>query len=191
MTVRKTPAVAAAAKPDFSSLLASAKLPERTVPTCLRGDLVADHEAAERELEAAQKAAGNSLAGGGVGDIVDRIEALETLMRDSTYPFRFRALPKAAWRALCAEHPPRRGDDGEAVETDRIGVNAETFYDAIIRACLVDPSPSDEEWPALFDALTDRQYDGLAEAAWAVNRREIDIPFSRAASRARRGSGDA
>jgi hypothetical protein len=174
---------------DFRALLADAKLPEKTVPTCLRGDLVAAHEAAETELDAASRATGDSLAGNGAGAIAERIEALETQMRDSTYPFRFRALPKPRWRALCGEHPPRRGDDGEVVDTDRIGVNAETFYDAIIRACLVDPQLTDDEWAQLQNALTDRQYDELAEAAWGVNRREVDIPFSLAASRMRRGTG--
>jgi hypothetical protein len=176
--------------PDFKALLADAKLPEKTVPTCLRGDLVAEHEAAERELEQAQNQQGDSLAGSGVGALADRIGALEAQMRASTYPFRLRALPKPKWRALCAEHPPRRGEDGEVVDTDRIGVNAETFYDAIIRACLVDPQMDDTDWSALVDALTDRQYDELADAAWGLNRREVDIPFSRAASKAKRGSAD-
>jgi hypothetical protein len=33
---------------------------------CLRGDLAADHEAAERELEQAEKTSADSLAGSGI-----------------------------------------------------------------------------------------------------------------------------
>ena len=77
----------------------------------------------------------------------------------------------------------------DLVPSDLIGVNADTFYEAIIRACVVDPQMSDEQWHALCAALTDRQFDELAQAAWDLNRREVDIPFSRAASRTRWASG--
>jgi hypothetical protein len=155
---------------------------------CLRGDLAADHEAAERDLEQAEKTGSDSLAGSGAGALADRIEALEAEMREHTYEFRLRALPRVQWRALCAEHPPRKAEDGSVVDTDRIGVNADTFYDAIIRACLVDPELTDDDWEQLAGALTDRQYDELADAAWGLNRREVDIPFSHAASRMKRVS---
>ena len=174
---------------NFKAMLAEAKLPEATVEICLRGDLAADHEAAERELERAEKAGADSLAGSGAGELADRILALEDEMREHTYEFRLRALPRPQWRALVAQHPPRRGDDNEIVEPDRyMGVNAETFYDAIIRACLVDPELTDDEWAPLEAALTDHQYSALADAAWGINRREVDIPFSHAASRMKRDS---
>jgi hypothetical protein len=174
---------------NFKAMLAEAKLPERTVEICLRGDLVADHETAERQLEQADKQGSDSLAGSGAGEIADRLEALEQEMREHTYEFRLRALPKPAWRKLCGEHPPRRGEDNETVEPDRyVGINAETFYEAMIRSCLVDPELDDESWAQLSEALTDRQFEDLSDAAWAVNRREVDIPFSRAASRMKRDS---
>lgn len=168
---------------NFASMLAEAKLPERTVPICLRGDLVADHEQAERELEQAEQKAVDSLAGSGAGQIAQRIEALEEQMREHTYDFRLRALPRAGWRALVDRHPPRRDEQNAIVDTDRIGVNAETFYPAIVRACLVDPVLDEAQWQTLVDSLTDRQFEDLADAAWALNRREVDVPFSRAASR--------
>jgi hypothetical protein len=169
---------------SFAALLAEAKLPEHTLIVCLRGDLAAEHEALERALADAEKQGATSLAGSGAGEIVDKIEALELQMREASYEFRLRALRRPVWRALCDEHPPRRSDDtGEIVPTDLIGVNSDTFYDAIIRACLVDPELDDDQWARLNEALTDRQYDELARAAWDLNRRDVDVPFSRAASR--------
>lgn len=176
---------------DFKALLAEARLPERTVEVCLRGDLAADHEAAERELEQAQRAPSDSLAGSGAGAIVDRIEALEAQMREHTYPFRLRALSRPAWRKLLAEHPPRRDDAGKIVDEDAgVELNVETFYAALIRACLVDPVLDGDDWARLTEALTDRQYGDLASAAWLLNRGEVDVPFSLAASRMRRASAD-
>jgi hypothetical protein len=190
MTSRTTTGIAAASRPEFAKLLADAKLPERTVVICLRGDLVADHEAAERELEQAERQALNSLAGTGAGPIIERIEALETEMREHSYEFRLRALPRPAWLKLCTEHPPRRDEEsGEIVDADRrLGVNAETFYTAIIRACLIDPVLTDEQWQQLDGSLTDRQFDELSGAAWALNRGAVDVPFSRAASLMKRDS---
>jgi len=175
---------------NFKTMLAEAKLPEATVMICLRGDLAADHEAAERELELAEKTGADSMAGSGAGDVAERILALEEEMREHSYEFRLRALPRSKWRELCHAHPPRRDDDNEIIEPDKyVGINPESFYPAMIRACLVDPELTDEEFEQLLEALTDRQFEGLSDAAWGLNRREVDIPFSRAASRMKRDSG--
>jgi hypothetical protein len=178
---------------DFKTLLADAALPERTVPLCLRGDLVAEHEELDRRLEEANRRPADSLEGNGAGDLVDQIEALQARMQASTVVFRLRALPKPAWRALIAAHPPRRDTDGNPLQEDAaIGLNMETFFDAITRACLVYPVIDDETWAMMAGPagkLTDRQLGQLSDAAWAVNRGEIDVPFSHAASRARRTTG--
>lgn len=174
---------------DFKAMLAGAKLPEKSVAICLRGDLVADHEAAERELEVAQKKPADSLAGNGVGEIVERIEALEAQMAEHTYDFRFRAIPKPDFRALVAAHPPRRDEDGSIVEQDRyVMANYDTLLTSLVRTCLVDPGPEDVDWDELDAKLTDRQQGDLADAAWFVNRGEVDVPFSRAASLVKRNS---
>lgn len=174
---------------NFKAMIAEAKLPERTVEICLRGDLVAEHEQAERELEQAQKQTADSLAGSGVGELVERIESLEAEMRDSTVTFTLRALSRPQYRALSLEHPPRRDEDGAVVEDDRgMGFNVDTFYDAIIRRSVVDPEMDAGDWDALLDRITDRQFELLGAAAFLLNRADVDIPFSLAASRAKRAS---
>lgn len=180
---------------NFKTMLGEARLPERTVPICLRGDLVAEHEELERQFEEANRRAADSLAGNGAGELADRIEALQEEMRAATVTFRLRALPKPAWRALLAAHPPRQDDDGKPLQEDAvIGVNMDTFWDAIARACLVDPEVDDETWALMAGPegrLTDNQLGHLADAAWAVNRGDVDVPFSRAVSQARRTTGTA
>lgn len=176
---------------DIKSLIRGAKLPERTVPICLRADLVAEIEAAERDLTEAQRAPRDSLAAGSrVRELAERIEALRERMQEHTISFRLRALPRPRWRELIAEHPPRKGEDGSVDERDKyIGVDTSTFYEAMIRACVVEPELDDDDWRILLeDSLTDRQFDELATAAWALNRHEVDIPFSLAASRVIRSS---
>ena len=176
---------------SFKAMLAEARLPERTVPVCLRGDLAAEHEAAERELEKAQKAAADSLAGNGVGELVERIEALEAQMQASTHNFVLRAMPKPAFRALVAAYPPRPAEGDETHQADeRMGFNVDDFYPALIRAAIVDPELDDDDWQRLNEVLTDNQFSGLGYAALLLNTGEIDVPFSLAASRAKRISSD-
>lgn len=171
---------------DFKALLADARLPEQVVPLCLRGDLAAEVERLDAELEQLQKAPGTSLAGNGSGALVEQIEALQEQMREHTYPVRLRALPRPEWNALRALHPPRVDEDGETLLEDRVsGINRTTFFEPAVRASIIDPEISAADWEALNATITDAQFQDLVSAVWALNQGKVDIPFSRAASRAR------
>jgi len=173
-------------KKSVKALIREARLPERTVSVCLNAALVAEIEQAERDLADAQQRASDTLAGDPrVREIAERIEALRQRMRDHTVDFRLRAMPRPQWRALIDDHPPRKADDGSVDERDKyIGVNVDDFFPALIRASVVEPELDDEDWSLLLDEkLTDRQFDALSDAAWGLNRREVDVPFSPAASR--------
>lgn len=198
-------------KSDFASLLAGAKLPERTVPICLRGNLVAEHEELDRELgHLIDKGPAQKFGGDGRGELRQRIEALEAEMTASTYPFRFRAMSQRAWLALVAEYPPRKGDDGEVHGDDvEIGVDMDVFPDALIRRCCIDPVLDDKGWRELLGdsdkvraqltadgrqdeieegKLTNNQLMRLFQAPWGINRRDVDVPFSRAVLRLNQSS---
>jgi hypothetical protein len=183
---------------NFKAMLAEAKLPERTVDICLRGDLVAEHEDAERELEQAEKKATDSLAGNGVSEIVERIEALEEQMREATQTFTLRALPhrrsarddRPTHNELRRAHPPRRDEAGEIVESDDIGYNVETFNEALVRLCAVEPELDAADWDELLAVISEGQFSVLASACLFLNRGDINVPFSRAASRAKRATAE-
>lgn len=198
--------------PSFTDLLKGAKLPEASHPVCLRADLTAEFEAAERELELLRKQPRqtDSLAGSPAGALVRRIEELQQEMTSATYTFRLRALPKSKWRALVAAYPPRKDDKGDPVAEDaQIGVNREEFLDALIKVSVIDPAMSASQWRVFLEGhseeekkelreagkedeiredgtLTDRQYSDLCDEAWFLNRGEVSVPFSRAASLLRR-----
>jgi hypothetical protein len=164
--------------------LAAAKLPEKTVPICLRGDLQAEFEELERQLAEAEKRHTDSLAGNGSRAIAEQIEALREQMIEHTVEFRLRARPRREFKAIVDAHPPRRAEDGGVDDRDKwMGVNADTFLDALVRVSVVEPELDEDDWATLDAALTDRQFDQLYDAAWGLNRREVDVPFSRAASK--------
>lgn len=179
---------------NFKAMLAEAQLPEKTVDVCLRGDLFAEHQAAEAELEQAEKAAemSNSLDGGApVAKLSERIKAIEATMREHTYPFRIRGLASAKYRALKAEHPPRKDPDtGEVLDSDKfVGANIDTFFDALARRCTVDPELDEAGWRTLADEkLTESQLDEIGSVAFRLSVGEVSVPFSQAASRLSRSS---
>lgn len=175
---------------DVKALIASARLPERSVAICLMPDLTAQMQDLERELEEAEakhRAAG-SLAGGDRVELAQRMEDVRARMKSHTVDFRLRALPRRRWTALVAAHPPRAGNERDGM----LGLNEETFFEAMVRECVVTPTLDDEDWTTLLDdALSDAQWGMLVNAAWAVNARDVDVPFSRAASRILQTSGPA
>jgi hypothetical protein len=167
-------------------IIRGAKLPERVVPVCMRPDLQAEWERLDRELGKARSQSLDSIEGGAtLRALAEQLRALEAEMAYSTVEFRLRAMPRPAWKAFLLAHPPRKGEDGKVLERDAyVGVDVDAFFPALVRRCTISPQLSDELWQLLLDEkLTDRQFDDLSNAAWALNRGEVDVPFSRAASR--------
>lgn len=192
---------------SFKTMLGAAKLPERTVDICLRGDLAAAHKAAEKALIEAQAKVSDSKEGAGVGALIAEVERIQEEMSEATYPFVIRALPRVRFRALMKAHPPREADGKSDENDEQIGFNRESFFEALVKCTTVDPEMGvdveayfkallagqqptlpDGDWPELFDKIVDSQYGDLTDAAWFVNRDEVSVPKSLAASLANRPS---
>lgn len=177
-------------KKNALDLIAAARLPERTVQLCLRGDLLAEHAELEARLAVARRASADSLAGNADAVRISHdIEALQELMAEHTIELRLRALPRRQWAELVAKHPPRRDDGGRTLDADTSGVNVDAFMAEVLHRCIVDPELPEAEFARLVDeCLTDAQYGQLTETVWTLNRSEVSVPFSRAASTILRAS---
>lgn len=179
---------------DFKMLMKQAQPAERAVPICMRGDLVAQLE----QLEAAANEARRSNSKeSGLPEVVERIEALQAEMRDSTYVFHLRALPPRRYRALTAKYPPRRDDDGKVDQADvQRGFSLEMIPE-LVRVSTLDPELAEDEWRELLGdteaeaarreaagepvedgMLTEAQCWQLGNAAHMLNEGEISVPFS-------------
>lgn len=177
---------------NIDDLLAQAKPAERTIRLCLRGDLQAaweqlDHDRAKAQAEDRS----DSLAGSPATAIARQMQDLAEQMEAATVTFRLRALPRKAYQALVAAHPPRRGPDGGVVADDaEHDLNTATFWEPLIKATTVEPDLTEGHWERLLgEILSDRQFEQLAIAALAACRGNVDIPFSSAASVLIRASG--
>lgn len=169
--------------------LKAARLPEAVVPIVMRGDLAAERERLQRQVDEAKARKADSLAGAGTADLEERLREVADEMRESVVEFRLRALPRtkrpgdsrASFAELKAAHPPRE-TNGEMIREDIMAgfVNAETFPDPLVKASIVDPPLTDEDWDNL--DISQGQFDELVTAAWTLNQGRVDIPFSSAAS---------
>lgn len=184
-------------RPGYNMGKLSIKRPETYVSLCLDMSLRADWETLDEQLrEARKKTTGDRLTGNAeAARLAEQIGQLEQRMAEETVRFRLRALPRNRWAELVNEHPARQDDDADK----NLGVNRETFFDAVITATdkagvpetimsvrdhndeLVDFELDD--WEQLADDMTDQQYADFANAAWMINRGRASIPFSHAASR--------
>lgn len=164
---------------DLKTLLASAKLPEKTVTLCLRGDLQADWEEADRQLIAAKTQKSNTLAGNPEATrLAERVKELQTEMAAASITLRFRALKRARWLELIASFPPRKDNDADK----SMGMNAPAFFKALVPASLVSPDIEPADLQELLDGLTDAQYALIENTVWGLNRADVSVPFSYTAS---------
>lgn len=165
---------------DIDVLLSQARLPERSITLCLRGDLQAEWEdLARQRAELLTGPGAGSLAGSPTRAIDARMEELRGQMAEAEVRFRVRALSHRDYQRLTDAHPPRVGPDGKTLPADLAEeVNTETFWPALVRACLVEPDLSDEQLAKLLDTLSDRQYGDLARCALTACKGDVSVPFS-------------
>lgn len=165
----------------FDQLLDEAQPPEDTVDICLRGDLVAVYHKLQQQLAAVQDPppGSGSLAGNPAKlELQQQMDSVAAKMRSRTKTFRLRALGDRAYSDFLALHPPRPEDRRDML----LGYNRETLGPALIRACLIDPKPSAEQWEKMRDVISAGEWSKLDKTARELNFAEINIPFSSAAS---------
>lgn len=152
-------------------ILATARTRETVVRLCLRGDLVAEFEAAEARLADLTMGVGWGDGDAETQALAERLTELRAEMLEDTVEFRFRALRRKAWDDLEREHARPEG-----------GLNLDTMAPALIAASLVDPEMSATDLDELYDVINDGQRGALFTAAWNVNTEATEVPFSDRAS---------
>lgn len=172
---------------DLDDLLQKARLPETTVPVCVRGDLQAEWDRLNEELVRLRATSGRKMAGGPrESELSDRIRQIESDMSESVVKVTLRALPQPEWRKIKRDHPPRKDDP----EDQRAGMNVEAFLDDLVSRCIVSPEMSLEQAERLLGVLSPGQYEKLTSSAWLVNSRDVEIPFSPLASQETTNTGE-
>lgn len=168
------------------------QLREEGVEICLRPDLLEAWEEANEQLAQIKvdDAAGKRL-GAGVSKEqkakAEEVRKLEDQIVENSIMFRFRAMPKDAWRKLTDAHPPRKDNQVDHY----VGYNRDDVHDAAVRKSLYDPVFTDESWAELLTVVNPNEWQALVNTVTSVNRGEVNLPKSELASRIldRRDSG--
>lgn len=172
---------------DIDAMLAGAKLPEETVPLCLRPDLRDRWQELNNQLLATRAGRNTMAPTTREQELAQEIKALEAEISENTMTVLLRGLRHEPWAKLMAEHPPRLDKPGD----QQSGLNIDTFIPALVRAEIVDPEMSDEQFEKLIDVITQAQWDDLANAAYSLGRGDRNRPvFSQAASQLIPDSGE-
>ena len=176
------------------------RLAETKTQLCLRPDLLEAWEEANDDLEkkqaddqASQRLASGSSSSSAARKLAQKVQQIEAEIEASAVWFRFRAMPKDEWQALCAEYPPRKGDQFDVFA----GYNRDAVVDAMVRVCMIDPifidcprSPEDEcthddcgSWQAFLKVCNPSEWNNLRDTVQRVNQGVVDAPKSELASR--------
>lgn len=168
-------------KIPFRDKLKNARLHERLVAVCLRGDLWAEAERLDLALRAIEKDETDDRFVGNpeAKRLADALTVVRDQMTAETEQFVLRALPTIEFNLLIANHPPRKDNEGDA----NSGFDRDGFFHNLTRRCIVSPELDDDMWAELLAVMSDRQWDELTTGAWMANKAEVSIPFSSAASR--------
>lgn len=152
---------------DINDLIEEARLPRKTIPVCLRGDLRARWDELHAEFKAAPK------AGGSLGDpspragLARQLEELRAEITAQQVMFTFEALAGPDFSALLVAHPGKGGNR----------VNLDTLPPALLAACCLDPKMDTDQAGRLLGKLSAAQGAELFDAAWSVNQDAVDVPF--------------
>jgi hypothetical protein len=162
------------------------RLREDATQICLRPDLLDEWEEANEALMESQQqdVSANRLATGGVSKrtktLAEKVQAIEAQIEEASMRVRFRAMPKDDWTVLCEQHPPRPGNDMDAI----LGYNPDAVLDAAVRACMIDPVFDDKSWADFVKVCNPGEWKELKETAGGVNRAVTSTPKSVWAERA-------
>lgn len=159
---------------DIDAWLSKGSRPEADVPICLVGDLAARYQAAAEELVQVAADPNRSIDDARAAELTAELDRLQQQMEGATRTFRLRALPADDYLEMQVKHPPR---DGNEVD-QRLGCNRSTFLPALVKASTVSPELTDEQWDALLDKLSSRQWDELWVTAQQLNREDVRPPKS-------------
>lgn len=120
------------------------------------------------------------------------LEAAEAAAREVSVLYVFRSIGRKAWRALIDEHPPtedeiadadaeyqRRKAAGEDIEASAVRPdwNGDTFPQAALSACCIEPGLTEAEADELLDQVSDLEASQLLGAAVVANMtsRVVDL----------------
>jgi hypothetical protein len=147
---------------------------------CLDGELLGEHSRLSDELDELQRAAGPAKLGGNPEALAlaEKIQAVEAKIEKAKVPFKFKGIGSQEFAAIMARFP----------SSGPQGWNVQMGAPALIAACAIDPSMTEEQATQLCAQIAGGATQ-LFEAAWRATNEATNTPPSVRASALISGSG--
>lgn len=178
-------AVSAAEPQNAAEVLARIRPTRREEATtlCLRPDLLAAWEEAQQQLAEQRIADGeNQRLSSGMSkqtkDLARKVQEIEAEIEATQVRFVLRALTKDQYRAICDQHPPRKGNEFDQFA----GHDREAVIDEVVRECIVDPVFDGASWAQFVEVCNPSEWNELKAVANRVNSSVVAAPKSELAS---------
>ena len=100
-----------------------------------------------------------------LADVRAKMDEQRAIISSGVVRIIIKGLTRGEFRRLLTAHPPRQGDDLDT----RMGYNADTFGDALIKACILrtedlNGNPVPNDWDQWADAMTNGQWEDVFTA---------------------------
>ena len=100
-----------------------------------------------------------------LADVRAKMDEQRAIISSGVVRIIIKGLTRGEFRRLLTAHPPRQGDDLDA----RMGYNADTFGDALIKACILrtedlNGNPVPNDWDQWADEMTNGQWEDVFTA---------------------------
>lgn len=173
----------------FEDIIAATKPRKHVARICVRGDLVAEKEKLEAELQEAQTNDYLSNSKSKAPTIARKLDKLAKEADKHTYEFTFEAIGMKRWQDMIADHPPTKEQKKKAKDDEQyLEFNPETFPIAAISASCKDPEMDEDQVRELFETWNYSQWNKLLEACLQANLGDDAVGKSPVASAILRAS---
>lgn len=167
-------------KLSLDEILNGRKLAEKSIPICMRLDVMADIEELERQITQLQDddddvrmAAAN---GASAAELADAIRELEAIGRQYTIDLRLKALERSEWKQKCDQFTEEDPDSG----TQKLDLAALVLD--IFAESLVSPAMGATQRDDFLKGLSDGQWEQVMQGVFDLNRRTVTVGKSLTAS---------
>ena len=144
---------------------------------CLDSALLDEYHEAAAELSQAQSTSATRLNGKQATapkKLAARVDELLARVEQASTWFEFKAMPIAEYQALCAEHPPRAGNQMDLF----YGHDRDAVINALVRKCMTSPTFSDEGWERFLQTCIPSEWAELRDTVTEVNGGSVKPPKS-------------
>jgi hypothetical protein len=163
----------------IDEMLAARKMPQRSIPVCMRADVLADIEELERQINSLRSdnddprlAAGNTAS---ADELAHEIRDLEAEAAKYTVALRLQAVEREEWNRFVDTHTSEN-DDG----TRKLDLSALTVD--IFPKMLVSPLMDADQQARFLRGLTEGQWEEVMQLVFELNRNKITVGKSLTAS---------